>query len=243
MKDEVLENTEFEWSFPQLRFEKVAKLFDNELHPSNLLDIGCGNGTVTEKIREVLKLDMVDGVDLLADRVEAPSWLRLLKINVEKEKLPYPDDYFEAIHCGEVLEHLYDTDYLLEEIHRVLSPTGVCVLSTPNLASWVNRLILMGGFQPYSVPVSLRYEEAGECGWASTQGHRGHFRVFTLKALRKLLRTHHFEIEKVEGWEVGDLSYYLHSKVLSRIVEVVDKSFAKFPSLAYRLGVVLRREK
>ncbi len=240
--DEFIGNTEFEWSFPQLRFEKVVKFFSDGLHPTNLLDIGCGNGAATEKIKEVLGLDIVDGVDILADRIKAPPWLRLLKVDVDKGILPYPDNYFDAIHCGEVIEHIFDTDHLLEEIHRVLSPTGVCVLTTPNLASWVNRLILLGGFQPFSVPVSLRFEEAGECKWASTQGHRGHFRVFTLRALKELLKTHKFKIVQLEGWEVGDLSYYIHSKPLSKIVEFIDKSFATWPSLAYRLGVVIKKE-
>ena len=244
MKDIRLEglNTEFEWSYPnQLRFRRVVDFFQN-YQPKNLLDIGCGNGFLTGKVRDALHLDMVDGIDIMADKITSPQWLRLLRVDIDKEDLPYPNNSFDAVHCSEVLEHVYDVDHLLDEIYRVLSPKGVCILTTPNLASWVNRLVLLMGFQPFSLPASVKYERAGELKFVYTLGHRGHFRVLTSGSLREILGLHSFKIVKFEGWSVGNLDYYVHPKILSRFMEFVDWTFARIPSLAYRTVVVISKE-
>jgi len=239
--EEVLGTTEKEWTDPYWRIERVAKLFGDQGSPTNLLDIGCGDGTVTGRIRKVLHLDLVDGVDLLADRVVPPSWLRLVKLDIDKEDLPYSDSSFEAIYCGELIEHVYDPDHLLDEIYRVLAPTGLCILTTPNLASWPNRLTLTMGFQPFFTSVSLRHEGVGKLKLVGVQGHRAHIRVFTLGALKELLVLHNLEIVKLEGWEIGTLDAYLKSRLLGWIVEPIDKFFTKFPSLASRIAVVVKR--
>ncbi len=234
------EMTEWELSYPQLRFEKVAKLFSSRPCPTNLLDIGCGTGAATEKLREVLHLDIVDGVDLLVGKISSPSWLRLKKVDIDEEDLPYPDGFFESIYCGEVIEHLVDPDHLLNEMYRVLSPTGFCVVTTPNLASWFNRILLPLGFQPFFTSVSLEHEEAGKFGKIGVSGHKGHLRVFTWKALRDLLKLHQFKIDKVEGWEVGShLGIHVHSGLLGSLVKLVDRPFTLLPSLASRLAVVV----
>lgn len=241
MRDIRLEGTttEYEWTHPNCRLQKVLDIFGNSHYPKNLLDIGCGNGYISGKIREVAGIDIVDGIDIQADKVVAPDWLRLKKVDVDREDFPYPDNTFESIYCGEVIEHVYNTDHLLDEIYRVLTPTGFCVITTPNLGSWINRLVLLLGFQPYPVPVSVKYERAGHLKWAYMHGHRGHFRCFTYRGMKELLQEHNFRIEKLEGWNVGDLSLYVHPRVLGWVVERVDRVFTLFPSLGYRLGAVV----
>ncbi len=245
MRDIRLEGTttEFEWTHPNTRLQRVLDIFSNNgFYPRRLLDIGCGNGYITERIKGVTYHDMeFYGVDIQADKMQTPSWLKLLKVDIDREDLPYPDNFFGAIYCGEVIEHVYDTDHLLEEIRRVLTPTGFCVITTPNLGSWINRLVLLLGYQPYQVPVSLKYERAGHFKWAYMHGHRGHFRCFTARGMRELLKEHKLDIVSFEGWDVGDLSIYVHPRILGWTVELVDKFFTLFPSLGYRLGVVIRK--
>ena len=241
MQDRLPGTTLWELTYPQFRFEKVVELFRSIQSP-NLLDIGCGCGTLSARLKEVLGLDTVEGVDVLADKLESPDWLKSTRVDLDREDLPYSDSTFEAVYCGEVIEHVYDPDHLLDEIYRVLAPTGVCVLTTPNLASWPNRLMLPLGFQPFSTSASLRHEQVGKFKLVGVQGHRGHIRVFTLRALKELLALHEFEIVRLEGWEIGDLSIHLHSSFLGRLVEPVDKFFARFPSVASRVAVVVKRK-
>ena len=42
----------------------------------------------------------------------------------------WSSEYFDAIIATEVLEHLYDPQRAIDEIHRLLKPGGVCILST-----------------------------------------------------------------------------------------------------------------
>ena len=65
--------------------------------------------------------------------------------------LPYEDGRFEIVVSKQVIEHVYDTDHLLAEAHRVLKPGGMMVTSTENLASWHNVGALMLGRQPFAL--------------------------------------------------------------------------------------------
>jgi SAM-dependent methyltransferase len=48
------------------------------------------------------------------------------------EYLPFPDNYFNAVMCTEVLEHTSDDRSTLQEIFRVTKPGGTLLLSTPH---------------------------------------------------------------------------------------------------------------
>jgi 2-polyprenyl-3-methyl-5-hydroxy-6-metoxy-1,4-benzoquinol methylase len=47
-------------------------------------------------------------------------------------RLPFRDQCFDAITSFETLEHLESRSQFLAELRRVLSPQGICILSTPN---------------------------------------------------------------------------------------------------------------
>ncbi len=63
---------------------------------------------------------------------------------------------YDLVIALEIIEHLYDTDFFLAEIKRVLKPKGNLILSTPNLASLNNRLRLLFGFYPKYLEYSLK---------------------------------------------------------------------------------------
>ena len=50
---------------------------------------------------------------------------------------PWPDNYFEAVTSFEVIEHIVDPRRELEEMVRVLKPSGYLVVETPNADSWL----------------------------------------------------------------------------------------------------------
>jgi SAM-dependent methyltransferase len=57
--------------------------------------------------------------------------------NSELEQFPYPDDSFDVVLFCEILEHLtLDPTHVLNEIHRVLRPGGLILLTTPNMLRW-----------------------------------------------------------------------------------------------------------
>ena len=50
----------------------------------------------------------------------------------EASRLPFPDASFDVVVSFETIEHLYEQELFLKEIHRVLRPEGLFIVSTPN---------------------------------------------------------------------------------------------------------------
>jgi glycosyltransferase involved in cell wall biosynthesis/SAM-dependent methyltransferase len=76
------------------------------------------------------------------------------QFNIEAEKFPYEDNFFDVVLFCEIIEHLLsDPVQALTEIRRVLKPGGDLVLTTPNVARLDNvRKIIAGEnvYDPYS---------------------------------------------------------------------------------------------
>ena len=102
-------------------------------HP-RLLDAGCGAGPAlpflkTEGFR-VVGSDFIF-FPLLEAHKRAPS-VPLLNFDLG-QGLPFRDETFDVILASEVIEHLAQPGIFLAEARRVLSTSGVLLLTTPNL--------------------------------------------------------------------------------------------------------------
>ena len=86
------------------------------------------------------------------------------------------------------------------------------------------------GYQPYNVEVSTEVLSGVPWRAYTFQKPSGHIRPYTLRALKELLMYHGFRIAKVKG------SADVYPKYKS--VSMLDKLFAKKPSLARRLIVL-----
>jgi 2-polyprenyl-3-methyl-5-hydroxy-6-metoxy-1,4-benzoquinol methylase len=88
--------------------------------------------------------------------------------------LPPLDGPFDAIVCGDVLEHLVEPRRVLGQLARLLAPRGRLVLSIPNVAHlWIRLSLLCGKFE---------YTERGILD-------RTHLRFFTARTVGELLAT------------------------------------------------------
>lgn len=99
-----------------------------------VLDAGCGTAYGTRLLAEAGALE-VTGVDRAGDvlasaREIMPATVILEEANVMA--LPYEDGRFDLVVCFEVIEHLNDPGRALDEFRRVLSPTGMLAISSPN---------------------------------------------------------------------------------------------------------------
>jgi 2-polyprenyl-3-methyl-5-hydroxy-6-metoxy-1,4-benzoquinol methylase len=92
--------------------------------------------------------------------------------DVETMDLPFDPASFDAVLCGDVIEHLRDPQRFLERIRPLLKPDGRLVLSTPNIANWAMRLSLLFG--------RFRYTDRGLLD-------RTHTHLFTRKTLLECL--------------------------------------------------------
>jgi len=157
----------------------------------------------------------------------------VFKVDLEKDTLPFVNNYFDLVTAIEVIEHLRTVDNLFAEVFRVLKPSGLFVLSTPNLGSWINRILLLLGYQPLYTEPSRKYQVGIPLkDFKEKRGYAGHVNLTTLKALRALLKAYNFIIVEESG---------VHLDTGYRILDVVDKFLAKISSLAQDV-VILAKE-
>lgn len=113
-------------------FDAIAKELVINFKPSLVLDIGCSDGLL---LSSFLKFGVKGcGVDISKESVSyAPREIKsnIILLDIEKEYLPFKDDTFDLITILEVLEHLHDHENILSEMHRVLKPGGLVLMSSP----------------------------------------------------------------------------------------------------------------
>ena len=120
------------------RFERdVLELFDLA-EPSSVIDVGCGEGVLTEKWAASIPDGRFVGVDLDDPKLRE-HWEQRRRPNLEfrpafGDALPYGDDEFEAATALEVLEHVPDPGAVLGEMSRVA--TRWLVVSVPREPLW-----------------------------------------------------------------------------------------------------------
>ncbi len=125
------------------------------LYPgANVLDCGCGPGTITADIAKCIAPDgRVCGVDGNADQIDLARQVLSGAPNAECRvasiyELPFENNQFDAVLAHALFEHLADPDRAAAELLRVLKPGGVIGLRSPD---WTGRL---------SWPASGRAERA-----------------------------------------------------------------------------------
>ncbi|AJE43271.1 class I SAM-dependent methyltransferase [Streptomyces nodosus] len=110
----------------------AAYLLDSIQPHMRILDIGCGPGTITADLAELVPDGRVTGVDHapgILEQARATAGARGLT-NVEfavadVHALDYPDDTFCVVHAHQVLQHVGDPVQALREMHRVTRPGGL----------------------------------------------------------------------------------------------------------------------
>jgi glycosyltransferase involved in cell wall biosynthesis/SAM-dependent methyltransferase len=71
-------------------------------------------------------------------------------VDAERDRFPYPDNYFDVALCCEIIEHLTaDPMHMLIELSRVLKWGGRVILTTPNIASAFSIGKALSGNSPY----------------------------------------------------------------------------------------------
>jgi ubiquinone/menaquinone biosynthesis C-methylase UbiE len=162
-----------------------------------LLEIGAWDGTTIRHYKERFKGETF-GIDM-SERIlkQAEPYFDQVKVcNLNNDKIPFSDSFFDVVVCGEIIEHILDTDYLLEEIHRVVNNEGIIIISTPNLVSFLNRCFLLFGFQPLCTEVSTRYSHYGNPFRKRGLIPAGHIRNFTYSAFCEIVEANGFVIKK-----------------------------------------------
>ena len=109
-----------------------------ELAPSSVLDVGCGEGVVTERVARLLPSASLVGLDADDPRLSA-EWERRSLDNLSFRvgsgyDLPYEAGSFDVVSAMEVLEHVERPRDLLAEMARVARQA--LLVSVPREPLW-----------------------------------------------------------------------------------------------------------
>ena len=144
---------------------KVSKYLDSDFHQRRLnctlelirnldsaeslklLDLGCGEGHFTDKIKKTFQKYDVYGLDYSITSIDyANSNFNGIDFIVANAyDPPYDDDYFDIIVCNNIWEHVPDPLTLLRAVSRILKTDGLLIISTPSRYRLVNLLRACSG--------------------------------------------------------------------------------------------------
>jgi SAM-dependent methyltransferase len=134
-----------------------------------ILEVGCGDASFTRSLAEYSS--RVTAMDISAAQVEQNSRaypkISFLQHDVS-ESFPFPDGSFEVIWCSEVLEHLFDPGFALQEMHRVMKPGGRLLVTVPYHGRFKDVMIALFKWEEHFSPSNP------------------HIRFFTRKTLSRL---------------------------------------------------------
>ena len=112
------------YTLDRIREEVIS--FGKNLNPNSvILDFGCGEKPYYPLLREKSKRYV--GVDISDSPERNPNMNIIIKPG---EKIPYPSNYFDAIICTQVFEHIENINFYSKELTRVLKPSGQALISS-----------------------------------------------------------------------------------------------------------------
>ncbi|MDP6541794.1 MAG: class I SAM-dependent methyltransferase [Phycisphaerales bacterium] len=176
-----------------------------------ILDVGCGSGQTgahlknRDKTIEVVGIEYVESVGAIAKENLDQAFVG----NVEELTLPFPDEYFDCILYGDLLEHLVDPWKVLSSHAKLLAKDGCIIASIPNIAYFKVIKMLKNGH--------WKYEDAGIMD-------KTHLRFFTYSSIVELFEKAGLEavvVNKTLGGAkpIRTLSQFLPKRWANRYVQ------------------------
>lgn len=181
------------------RPELVAVVSDDT--GNRVLDLGCGSGAMSALLRERGKAGEIWGVEKFSDAArmarDSGAFDKVFEGDLEAIISELPNEHFDYIIAGDILEHLVDPWTVCEKLNACLVPGGTFICSIPNIRnfSFVLALIFRGRFE---------YRDSGVMD-------RTHLRFFARKDVHEMFsRSGYSDIQinpvrpkKKLSWRIG----------------------------------------
>lgn len=127
-----VEYSEVNWVYTRMLCQYLAEHY---FHCGSLLDVGAGRGLHVSAFNSLDCISFAFGID---QEPTVPA-LSVRKCNLEEEKFPFPNDFYDMVFSKSTLEHISNTGHVLAETKRVLKPNGVALFMVPDWNSqWKN---------------------------------------------------------------------------------------------------------
>ena len=118
-------------------FSIIFKEIKKYKKPGKMLDVGCSTGNMIDFARS-------NGWSVCGIEPNMKSVRECRKKGLKVSEKPfgegvYPDNYFDWIHMGDVIEHVKNPIGMLRIANIKLKKDGILTLSTPDISKWLTR--------------------------------------------------------------------------------------------------------
>jgi len=145
-----------------------------------ILDVGCGAGGFSCLAKK--NTNYVCGLEISKNNSDIASQRIDQVITQDTESTWMVEEHtFDVVIMNAYLEHVFDYNFQINEVRRVLKHRGYLIIMSPNSGSYIDRLNLFAGRTPRCY---LNYE---------------HIRQFTIPMMRNILNNNGFLSTWVSG--------------------------------------------
>lgn len=173
--------------FHRSRFDALRRFVEKHCGPdASIVDLGCGNCMWNSRGYRVVGVDCNEPMLRWARQNK-----RLVDYQVTNDlaRTGLPSDHFDAAIASEVLEHLVNFDETLDEVHRLLKPNGVFLVTVP-------YDFFLG---PFFLLFNINCLWQGYVRGSAYHRYRcGHVNHFTKSRLRAALEAAGFSVRAIE---------------------------------------------
>ena len=151
-----------------------------------VLDLGCGEGHFGAIVKETRGAE-VWGIEFDEQAARDASTVldRVLVGDASTRIAELPDNYFDAVVCNDVLEHLVDPFTTLKQLRSKLKPEGVVVASIPNVRNLpaLGKVLFRRDFPQEDYGIF----------------DRTHLRFFTRRSIIRMFKNAGFNMQRIKG--------------------------------------------
>ncbi len=114
------------------------------------LDLGAGRGDDLATVREVNPRANLYAIECHPGNVEGLKnrQIQVHSLNIEHDAFPFKPGSLDVVMANQILEHIKEVFWILDQVSRVLKEGGHFLIGVPNLAALHNRILLALGRQP-----------------------------------------------------------------------------------------------
>lgn len=199
--------------------------FKCETTSLSLLNIGGSTGIIDSYLAQ--HTQSVTSID-----IDAPA-IDYAQKNFSSEKLQftvgdamnltYSDDSFDIVICSQVYEHVPDSEKMLQEIHRVLKPGGVCYFAAGNRLMWNEphyNLPLLSVMPRPMADLYMRLAGKGEFYYEK------HLTYWGLKHLTRNFKRHDYTAKMLNSPKQYGIDYMIDStSIKGKIAKFLSRNF------------------
>jgi 2-polyprenyl-3-methyl-5-hydroxy-6-metoxy-1,4-benzoquinol methylase len=167
-----------EWDFSpvksRLYYARILKRIERYIEPGPMLDIGCSNGSFA--VAALQRGWQAKGLELEKSSIATAEAHGVPVFAGTLEEQKFAANSFHAVTMWNLFEHVSDPVAVLDEVHRILQPGGICAMCVPNIRS-VGWWLL--GADWHSVEPQI------------------HMNLFSARTLGRLVRSRNFKPRRI----------------------------------------------